>query len=187
MNNNSKDSDLLRLELLKLLKDKAYKNGDFTLSSGKKSRHYVNCKPVALNGYGLKLISELFLELIDPKSKIVGGLTLGADPLVSGLIISAINRGLSMDALIIRKEIKSYGTRAGIEGPILKANSWVTVLEDVVTTAGSSIKAINKLRENNFIVKEVLTIIDREEGGREALKRENIQLKSLFTIKDFLN
>ena len=175
-----------KAKLLSLLKERAYKKGDFTLASGKKSSHYMNCKPVSLNGYGLKLISQLFLEIMDSDSRAVAGLTLGADPLVSGVIVTAANKGLMLDALIIRKEIKEYGTKSGLEGPDLEINSPVTVLEDVVTTAGSSLKAIKKLRQNNFLVKEVLTIVDREEGGKENLMDNNINLKSLFSIRDFI-
>ena len=186
MNNFSNKHELNKENLLKLLIEKSYKKGNFTLASGKKSTHYLNCKPVSLNGKGLQLISNLFLELMDPGSKAVAGLTLGADPLVSGVIVTAASKGLLLDALIIRKEIKEYGTKAGIEGPVLNEGTLVTVLEDVVTTAGSAIKAINKLRKNNFLVKEVLTIIDRKEGGYEALKEQDIHLKSLFSIKDFV-
>ena len=186
MNNFSQKNNLNKENLLKLLIEKSYKKGNFTLASGKQSLHYLNCKPVSLNGKGLQLISNLFLELIDPSSKAVAGLTLGADPLVSGVIVTAASKGLLLDALIIRKEIKEYGTKAGIEGPELNKGTVVTVLEDVVTTAGSAIKAINKLRKNNFLVKEVLSIVDRKEGGYEALKEHNIQLKSLFSIKDFI-
>ena len=186
MNKSSMPFEESRAILLKLLKERSYKKGNFTLASGKKSIHYMNCKPVSLNGYGLKLISQLFLEIIDSESKAVAGLTLGADPLVSGVVVTAANKGLMLDALIIRKEIKEYGTQSGLEGPDLEINSSVTVLEDVVTTAGSSLKAINKLRENNFLVKEVLTIVDREEGGKENLRNNDIYLKSLFTIKDFI-
>ena len=146
----------------------------------------MNCKPVSLNGEGLNLISDLFLELKDSKSEAVAGLTLGADPIVSGLIVKAASQGLDLNGLIIRKEIKKYGTKAGIEGPALEEGTLVTVLEDVVTTAGSVIKAIKKLRENNYVVEEVLSIVDRQEGGLEALEAENVKLKSLFTIKDFL-
>ena len=178
--------DLNKAKLLKQLIGKSYKKGNFTLSSGKKSNHYLNCKPVSLNGEGLSLISDLFLELKDSRSEAVAGLTLGADPIVSGLIVKAASQGLDLDGLIIRKEIKKYGTKAGIEGPKLEEGTLVTVLEDVVTTAGSVIKAIKKLRENNYVVEEVLSIVDRQEGGLEALEDENVKLKSLFTIKDFL-
>ena len=186
MNNFSRKYDLNKANLLKLLIEKSYKKGNFTLASGKHSTHYLNCKPVSLNGIGLQLISNLFLELMNPSSKVVAGLTLGADPLVSGVIVTAASKGLPLNALIIRKEIKNYGTKSGLEGPNLKEGTMVTVLEDVVTTAGSAIKAINKLRENNFVVNEVLSIVDRKEGGYEALKEQNIQLKSLFSIRDFI-
>ena len=187
MRNFSENFDLNKAILLKKLIEKSYKKGNFTLASGKESNHYFNCKPVSLNGSGLTLISNLFLELMDSRSKAVAGLTLGADPLVSGLIVTAVSKGLDLNALIIRKEIKNYGTKAGIEGPILKEKTIVTVLEDVVTTAGSAIRAINKLRENKYVVNEVLTIVDRQEGGYENLRRENVQLKSLFLIKDFIH
>ena len=186
MGNFSEKYNFNKAKLLKQLIAKSYKKGNFTLSSGKKSIHYLNCKTVSLNSEGLNLISDLFLELKDSRSKAVAGLTLGADPLVSGLIVKSALKGIDLNGLIIRKEIKKYGTKAGIEGPILQERTLVTVLEDVVTTAGSVIKAIKKLRENNYIVEEVLSIVDRQEGGSEALKDENVKLKSLFTIKDFL-
>jgi len=186
MGNFSEKYDLNKAKLLKQLNEKSYKKGNFTLASGKKSIHYLNCKPISLNGEGLSLISDLFLDLKDSRSKAVAGLTLGADPLVSGLIVKAASQGLDLNGLIIRKEIKKYGTKAGIEGPVLEEGTLVTVLEDVVTTAGSVIKAIKKLRENNYVVEEVLSIVDRQEGGFEALNHENVKLKSLFTIKDFL-
>ena len=144
MANFSEKYDFIKAKLLNRLIEKSYKKGNFTLSSGKKSIHYLNCKPVSLNSEGLNLISDLFLELKDSRSKVVAGLTLGADPLVSGLIVKAALHGIELDGLIIRKEIKNYGTKAGIEGPTLEERTLVTVLEDVVTTAGSVIKAINK-------------------------------------------
>ena len=187
MSNFSPDFYKNKANLLNLLRENSYKQGNFQLSSGKQSSHYLNCKPVSLNGYGLKLISELFLDLINSETEAVAGLTLGADPLVSGVILLAADKGIPLDGLIIRKEVKNYGTKSGIEGPNLKSNIVVTVLEDVVTTAGSCLKAINKLRENNYIVKEVLTIVDREEGGADVLKENKVVLKSLFSIRDFIN
>ena len=187
MSNFSPDFSSNKSKLLNLLQKNSYKKGNFQLSSGKQSSHYLNCKPVSLNGYGLNLISELFLELINSETEAVAGLTLGADPLVSGVILLAASKGIPLNGLIIRKEIKNYGTKSGIEGPSLDSKTVVTVLEDVVTTAGSCLKAINKLRENDYIVNEVLTIIDREEGGGDTLKKNNVVLKSLFNIRDFIN
>ena len=176
-----------KANLLNLLQKYSYKKGNFQLSSGKQSCHYLNCKPVSLNGFGLKLISELFLELMNSESEAVAGLTLGADPLVSGVIVLAADKGIPLDGLIVRKEAKNHGTKSGIEGPNLDSKTFVTVLEDVVTTAGSCLKAINKLRENNYVVNEVLSIVDREEGGSDILRENNVVLKSLFNIRDFIN
>ena len=100
MSNFSEKYDLNKAKLLKQLLEKSYKKGNFTLASGKKSSHYLNCKPVSLNGEGLNLISDLFLELKDTRSKAVAGLTLGADPLVSGLIVKASSQGLDLNGLI---------------------------------------------------------------------------------------
>ena len=121
MNNFSQKYDLNKQYLLKLLIEKSYKKGNFTLSSGKQSAHYLNCKPVSLNGTGLQLISNLFLELMNPSSKAVAGLTLGADPLVSGVIVTAASKGLLLDALIIRKEIKEYGMNGQLISNIVLA------------------------------------------------------------------
>jgi len=173
----------MKNELLYLLKRDAYKKGEFTLSSGKTSEHYVNCKPVTLTGRGLTLTSLLFLEHIDTNA--VAGLTLGADPLVSGVaVVSALDKSL-IDALIVRKEPKGHGTGAWIEGPVLSEGSKVTVLEDVVTTGGSAIKAAHKLRDAGYVVERVVAIVDRQEGGLEAMKDEGLELKSLFTLEDF--
>ena len=187
MSNFSSDFYKNKATLLNLLQKYSYKKGNFQLSSGKQSYHYLNCKPVSLNGFGLKLISQLFLELMNSESEAVAGLTLGADPLVSGVIVVAIDKGIPLDGLIVRKEVKNHGTKSGIEGPNLDSKTVVTVLEDVVTTAGSCLKAINKLRENDYIVNEVLSIVDREEGGSDILRENNVLLKSLFNIRDFIN
>ena len=96
MGNFSENYDLNKAKLLKHLIEKSYKKGDFILASGKKSSHYLNCKPVSLNGEGLNLISNLFLELMESRAKAVAGMTLGADPLVSGLIVTGASQGLSL-------------------------------------------------------------------------------------------
>ena len=172
-------------ELLYLLKTDAYKKGEFTLSSGKTSEHYVNCKPVTLTGRGLTLACLSFLEHIN--TQVVAGLTLGADPLVSGVaIVSALDKTL-IDALIVRKEPKGHGTQAWIEGPELKEGTKVTVLEDVVTTGGSAIKAAEKLRDAGYVVERVVAIVDRKEGGEDAIKEAGLELKSLFVLEDIVN
>ena len=132
--------------LLTLLAQQAYRFGDFSLASGKKSSHYVNCKPVSLSGPGLLSISSLFLKQLNESDNAVAGLTLGADPLVSGVVMLAAQSGINLSGLIVRKEAKGHGTGAWLEGPLPPKGSVITVLEDVVTTGGSSLKAVEKLR-----------------------------------------
>ena len=171
-------------ELLELIKKYAYKNGEYTLSSGKKSEHYVNCKPVTLSGRGLTLASLLMLKEVD--TTYVAGLTLGADPLVSGVaLVSALDSRM-VNALIVRKEAKGHGTQAWIEGLLPPEKTKVTVLEDVITTGGSAIKAVEKLRDAGYEVDTVVSIVDRQEDdeANKAMKLSGLQLKSIFSLED---
>ena len=170
-------------ELLELLKKYAYKEGNFTLSSGKRSKHYVNCKPVTLSGRGLTLASLCILKEVD--TQVVSGLTLGADPLVSGVSLVSALDGRMVNALIVRKEPKGHGTGAWIEGLLPPEGTKITVLEDVVTTGGSAIKAAEKLRDAGYVVEKVVAIVDREEGGSAAMKEAGLELVSIFKLPDF--
>ena len=176
----------MKEELLKLLKENAYRKGEFKLSSGKTSEHYVNCKPVTLNGRGLTLASVMLLEHVERDSAAVGGLTLGADPIVSGVVVVAGLDKRLIDGLIVRKEPKGHGTEAWIEGPELPEGSKVTVLEDVITTGGSAIKAVKRLRDAGYKVERVVSIVDRQENeeATTAMKLVGIELYSIFTLKD---
>jgi len=177
----------MRQRLLTLLKEKSYRKGDFKLSSGKESQHYINCKPVILSGEGLVLAGTLLLELVEEYSVAVAGLTLGADPLVSSVAFTSwldFDRRTKLDALIVRKQAKGYGTGAWIEGPLPLKGSKITVLEDVTTTGGSSIKAVEKIREAGYIVNRVVTIVDRQEGADSAMMDAGLELCSLFTLEE---
>ena len=176
----------MREEVLELLKKDAYKKGEYTLASGRKSEHYVNCKPVTLRARGLTLVSLMFLEFIEKESKAVAGLTLGADPLVSGVaVVSALEHRM-IDALIVRKEAKGHGTGAWIEGKLPSEGSRVTILEDVVTTGGSSIKAVEKLRDAGYVVERVVAIVNRQEGTEadDAMKKAGLELFSIFSLEE---
>ena len=176
--------DELKKELLELLKRDAYKKGEFTLSSGQTSNHYVNCKPVTLSGRGLTLASLLMLKYVE--TDVVAGLTLGADPLVSGVaLVSALDKRL-VNGLIVRKEAKGHGTQAWIEGPLPKEGTKITVLEDVTTTGGSAIKAVEKLRDAGYVVNRVVTIIDRQDGARESMWETELELRSIFELDDLI-
>ena len=170
--------------VLELLKERSYRLGNYTLSSGKETDHYVNCKPVTLNGEGLYLISNLMLSLIDKDCHAVAGLTLGADPLVSGVVMACHQQWRSLEGLIIRKEPKGHGTASQIEGPELPEGANITVLEDVTTTGGSSIKAVEKLRDAGYVVNRVVSVIDRQEGAIDAMKDAGLELCSIFTLDE---
>ena len=175
-----------REDFIALLKEDAYKKGDFKLSSGKKSEHYVNCKPVTLQGDALMFISWCMLECLEEDCDAIGGLTLGADPLVAGVaMVSAIEERY-LDGLIVRKEPKGHGTKAWIEGPTLAPGSKVTVLEDVITTGGSAIQAAEKLRDAGYVVENVVAIINRQEGTEadDAMDDANLNLISLFKLEE---
>ena len=177
-----------RDDFINLLKEKAYRKGDYTLSSGRKSEHYVNCKPVTLSGEGLLYASCCLLECVEEDSVAVAGLTLGADPLVSGVALVSSLDETKLDALIVRKEAKGHGTGAWIEGPELPLGSKVTVLEDVITTGGSAIKAAQKLRDAGYIVNRVAAIVNRQEGTEadDAMTDANLDLVSLFSLEELI-
>jgi orotate phosphoribosyltransferase len=178
------DLALQRLQALDLLARQAYRRGRFTLASGRESDHYVNCKPVSLSGTGLALLGALLLEQVETQAVAVAGLTLGADPLVSAVAMRAALNGRPLDALIVRKEAKGHGTGAWLEGPLPHPGSRVTVLEDVVTTGGSAIKAVTQLRQAGYVVERVVAIVDRQEGGEAAMREAGLELRSLFLLEE---
>jgi len=178
--------------LLKLLKSDAYRKGDYTLSSGKKSEHYCNCKPVTMNGVGLQIVCSCIFEHIDDDVVAVGGLTLGADPLVVGVsvLVAGLGRGdLTVDALIVRKKQKGYGANAWIEGKLPPKGSKVLVLEDVTTTGGSSLIAVEKLRDAGYVVDRVVTVVDRQENGEATAKmlEAGVELVSICTLQEIID
>jgi len=176
---------LHRTTLLNLLKENAYKKGEFILSSGEKSEHYVNCKPVTLSCEGNALLSHLMIKHVESDAAAVGGLTLGADPLVCGVAQKAYYSGKHIDALIVRRNPKGHGTKEVIEGHKPPKGSVVTVLEDVTTTGSSAIKAVNCLRDAGYIVNRVVAIVDRQENHR-VWENNEIEFISLFKLQDLV-
>ena len=169
--------------LRQMLARRAYRRGDFLLASGRRSEHYVNCKPVSLSGAGATLLAPLLLEQVNSGAQAVAGLTMGADPLVSCVAMAAGLTGRNLDALIVRKEPKGHGTGAWIEGPLPKPGARVTVLEDVVTTGSSCLKAVKRLQEAGYDVQEVVAVVDRQDGGQAALTAAGLRLKALFRLE----
>ena len=181
------DMDTHKKTLLHLLKERAYKHGQFTLSSGKETEHYINCKPVTLSCEGNALLSHLMIKEIEDNAVVVGGLTLGADPLVCGVAQRAYYSGhRHVDALIVRKNPKGHGTKEVIEGNKPPKGSIVTVLEDVTTTGSSAIRAVNTLRDAGYTVNRVVTIVDRMENHK-VWENNEIKFISLFKLEDVIN
>jgi orotate phosphoribosyltransferase len=180
----SLDTAALRSPLLDLFCQGAYQEGDFVLTSGQRSTYYINGKLVTLHPQGALLVGRLLLDLVSPETVAVAGLTLGADPLVTAVSLVGLYGDRPLFPLIIRKEAKGHGTRAYIEGLTLPVGSPITVLEDVVTTGQSALKAVDRLRDAGYTVNQILALVDRQQGGAELYQSHNLPFKALFTIQD---
>lgn len=178
-------------ELLNIVREISYEKRDVVLASGKKSDFYIDVKQTALNSKGGLLIGQLLSELIAtefPKAKACGGITMGADPLSSSASIVSASRGKTLHAFYIRKEPKAHGTGRWIEGTKnLPAGAEVVILEDVVTTGGSTLKSCERAVEHGLKILGIVSIVDREEGGREAIEAAGYKFVSLFTKTDIVN
>ena len=179
-----------RARLLELLTQRSFERRRVVLSSGKESDFYIDCKRTALLAEGHFLIGRLFLDAIRreaPEAVGVGGLTLGADPLASAVSLTGYLSGYPLSAFIVRKEPKGHGTGQWIEGLSgLGAGAKVAIVEDVVTTGGSTLKAIERARSEGLTVLGAFALVDRLEGGREAVEAAGHRLTTLFTRKDFI-
>jgi orotate phosphoribosyltransferase len=170
--------------LLDLLCQLAYKEGDFVLSSGQRSSYYINGKQATLHPQGALAIGRLLLSSVPFDTEAVAGLTLGADPIVSAVSVVSAIENRPIPALIIRKEAKGHGTMAYIEGPSLPAGARVVVLEDVVTTGQSALKAVERLKDAGYSVDQVMALVDRQQGGAELYESTGLKFQTLFTIQE---
>jgi len=174
-----------REALQTLIRQRALLFGDFTLASGKKATYYLDGKQITLDSAGAKLVAEGLLELLGtPLPTAVGGMAIGADPITAAVVTLAGVRGQALKGFMVRKESKGRGTDKFIEGPV-EPGMHVVIVEDVVTTGGSSITAIERCVEFGLVVEGVLAIIDREQGGKQNFADRGYQLRSLFSIRDF--
>lgn len=175
-----------RERLLALLKERAIKFGDFTLASGRKSAYYLDGRLVTLDAEGACLIARVILDVIRQEgieAEALGGLTMGADPIAGAVAAISHAEGMPLSAFIVRKEAKGHGTGRRVEGP-LRTGARVIVVDDVVTTAGSTLQAIQAVQQAGAIVSAVICLVDRQEGGAEALK--GYRYHPLFTVNDLL-
>ena len=189
------DLGAARAQLLALLTDLAFAEREVTLVSGRRSNFYVDCKQVTLHAAGHVLLGHLLLAEIHAYQARtgravggVGGLTLGADPIASAVSYTSALKDAPLPAFIVRKEAKGHGTGAYLEGmKNVPAGAEVCVVEDVVTTGGSALRAVERVRAAGYPVRLVLGIVDRLEGGREAVEAGGLELVTLFTRRDFMS
>lgn len=170
--------------LLELISQLAYREGTFTLTSGRTSSYYINCKPVTLHPQGAYLIGQKMLPLLPPETQAIAGMTLGADPILSAVSLASLYTGQNLPALIVRKQAKQHGTQAWLEGMTLDPKTCVWVLEDVITSGGSALKAAERIQEAGYHVGGILTLIDRQEGGEERIQESGLLFRSVFTLQD---
>jgi orotate phosphoribosyltransferase len=161
-------------------------NPPFTLASGRQSNFYFNCKPTTLDPEGMNLIGEIIFDMIkDAPVTAAGGLTLGADPIADALAVISYQKGKPVKSFIVRKDVKDHGTKSAIEGNV-KPGEKVVIIDDVITTGGSTITAIEYALKAGLVIDRVITLIDREEGGRENILQHVDQVQSVLTRTEIM-
>lgn len=170
--------------LIELVREFALEFGDFTLASGKKASFYLDCRKVTLHPKGANLIAEGILDALQGNfPDAIGGMAIGADPITAATITLAGQQDLPIRGFIVRKESKAHGKGNDVEGPI-RAGDRVVIVEDTVTTGGSSLKAIQRVEAAGLTVQSVMAVVDRLEGGKEAFQQAGYELRSLLTVRD---
>ena len=174
--------------LAKLLKERSYEDRKVTLASGRESDFYLDCKQTTLHPEGLYLVGRFFLDAVrsGPKPvRAVGGPTLGSDPIAAACAVVSWLDGAPMPAFIIRKEPKGHGTRAWVEGAkFLEYGTPIAIVEDVVTTGGSSLKAAGHAKEAGLDVVKIVALVDRDEGAAAAIRAAGYVFESILTIHE---
>jgi orotate phosphoribosyltransferase len=178
-----------RSRLLAVLTERSFKKQKVVLSSGKESDFYIDCKKTVLTAEGHYLVGHLFFEAILAASADavgVGGITMGADPLASAVSLVSHVQGHPLHAFYVRKEPKGHGTGQWIEGlTAFEKGAKVAIVEDVVTTGASTIKAIERARAEGLVPVGAFALVDRDEGGREAIEATGVKVHALFSRRDF--
>lgn len=172
-------------QLVRLLRDKAYSEGDIVLSSGKQAKYYIDGKLVTYDPLGATLVGEWIAPLIREYGvEAVGGLTMGADPIATATAIASQLQGHPLPAFIVRKVAKPHGLKKWIEGPPLTPGMRVAIVDDVITSGGSVIEAITRVVEAQCTVAVVACLVDREEGGREAIEAMGCDFHAACTVTE---
>ena len=178
-----------RERLFELLRTRSFQQKRFVLTSGRESDFFIDCKQAVLSAEGHALVGELMLGALGelPGTDAVAGVELGGCPLASAVALTSYQRGRPLDAVYVRKDAKEHGSKRVLEGNThLPPGAAVALLEDVVTTGGSTLKAAAKLTDAGYRVTGVVVIVDRLEGGREAIEAAGFKVVPLYTRKDFI-
>jgi orotate phosphoribosyltransferase len=178
-----------RARLVSLLAQRSFERRKVTLASGRESDFFIDCKQTILTAEGHALVGELMFQALDnlPECQAVAGVELGGCPLASAVSLVSFQKGRPLPALYVRKEQKDHGTKRLVEGDKSITPGMATVvLEDVITTGGSTLKAVEKLGQAGVKVVGVVALVDRLEGGAEAIKTAGLPLVSIATRRDFI-
>ncbi len=190
MNVQSPNSAAVRARAFALIKERSFLRGQFVLASGKTSEYFLDMKPTMFHPEGSHALAELLLDqLSDVKADYVGGLALGAVPLISTLTMLSYQRNKPLSGFFVRKEVKDHGTKKLLEG-LRKGESLqgkkVVIIDDVTTTGGSSMIAVDAVQESGGEVILGLSVVDREQGAAETYGKRNIPFRAIFSARDFL-
>ena len=174
-----------KTELAQYINDLAVQRGDFTLTSGKKASFYIDLRQVSLDHRVAPLIGDVMLELLSefPKAELVGGLTMGADPIASAIMHRAVLAGRSLDAFVVRKEPKGHGMGKQVEGPDVSGKK-VIVVEDTSTTGGSPLKAIEAVEKAGATVVAVAVVVDRDTGAKQVIEQAGYPYRAALGLAD---
>lgn len=179
-----------RDRLLGLLRERSFKRGTFTLTSGATSDFFIDCKKTVLSAEGHALIGRLMLDAtraLVPDVEVVAGVELGGCSLASSVALVSFRDGRPLDAIYVRKQAKGHGTKKQIEGgDLLAPGTRIVVLEDTVTTGGSTLRAVEVLKESGYVVPGVVAIVDRLEGGADAIRAAGLAYAAIYTRTDFM-
>ena len=179
----------MKERLGEIILEKSFKyseNPPFTLASGRQSYYYFNCKPTTLDPEGMNLIGAIIFDLVkDTGITAAGGLTLGADPIANALAVISYQKGKPIKSFIVRKDVKDHGTKSAIEGSV-RPGEKVAIIDDVITTGASTITAIEQARKAGLNIDLVITLIDREEGGKENILKYVDQIQCVLTRTEIM-
>jgi len=183
------DINGMKARLAEIILEKTFRYSDdppFRLVSGRTSNYYFNCKPTMLDPEGMHLIGNIIFDMIEDSAiTAIGGLTLGADPMANATSLISYQKGRPVKAFIVRKDAKGHGTKSSVEGNV-EPGERVAILDDVITTGGSTITAIERARDLGLDVDRVIVLVDREEGGRENIEQYIDRIEPVFTRTEIM-